>query len=178
MADRVASRAASAPSVDTPATITVSLLAATIVAGIWRIVAAAQGADDSAPTLVAAFVFVLTGLAFIQWLYRARLDLERRGAAGLTWRPGWAIGGWFIPIANLVIPLLVVNEIDQAGPRRPGHWIFVSWATVWTAYSIANYGFVRNRAGTGATIALTVVGITAAVCAIGLVRRITAARTA
>jgi hypothetical protein len=114
----------------TPANITVSWLAVTIVVGVWRIVTAARGADDDLPTLVAAFVFALTGLAFLQWRYRARRGLDRLGATGLTWRPGWAIGGWFIPIANLVIPLLVVNEIDRAGPRRPGRWVFAAWAVV------------------------------------------------
>jgi Domain of unknown function (DUF4328) len=177
MAYPMARPAAAAQAVRTPANITISLLVVTMVVDAWRIATAAQGADDDASTLVAALVFVLTGLAFIQWLYRARRNLDELGATGLRWRPSWAIGGWFIPVANLVIPLLVVREIDRADPQpRPGRWIFAAWATTWTVYSVPSYGFVQDRDGADAEIALQVVGIVAAVCAILLVRRITASQ--
>jgi hypothetical protein len=55
--------------------------------------------------------FLFTAVAFIVWLYRARANVERWGVGGLGWGPGWAIGGWFIPFANLVIPKLVVDAV-------------------------------------------------------------------
>jgi hypothetical protein len=177
MAYPVAQPATAAQAVRTPANITISFLTATMVVDAWRIATAARGADDDASTLVAALVFVLTGLAFIQWLYRARRNLDGLGATGLKWRPSWAIGGWFIPVANLVIPPLVVHEVDRAGSRQqPGRWVFAAWATTWTVYSVPSYGFVQGRAGAGAEVALQMVGIVAAVCAILLVRRITASQ--
>ena len=33
------------------------------------------------------------------------------------WTEGWAIGGWFIPIANLVLPFLVIKETWNLSPK-------------------------------------------------------------
>jgi hypothetical protein len=213
MAYQVALPVVATRSVRTAARITVTLLAATMLVGAWRIVTAARGADDDAPTLTAALVFVLTALAFIQWLHRVRRNLESLGFTGLRWSPAWSVGAWLIPIANLVIPLLIVNEIDEAlqppraqppsegdarrdnnlagpatatdRPRPPqsprptlGRWVFLSWAATWTVYAIPNFGFVQGRIPSGAMVALGVVGLAAATCAILLVRRITANQAA
>lgn len=63
-------------------------------------------------SLVALVVAVLT----IIWWYQAYQTVEDRAPLleGRSWSAGWAIGGWFIPIANLIIPKLVLNEIDRA----------------------------------------------------------------
>jgi hypothetical protein len=80
--------------------------------------------EDLAPFSLAA---LLTGAAFIAivvltmiWLYRIIANhrtLERR----LTWAPGWAIGGWFLPPFVLyVIPLLVfIESWKAADPTVP-----------------------------------------------------------
>ena len=59
--------------------------------------------------LLAIVVFVL----IIIWLNQAFDSAASRGATGTTWSSGWAVGGWFIPLANLVIPKLVFNEVDR-----------------------------------------------------------------
>jgi hypothetical protein len=69
------------------------------------------GALDSASW--ASLSMWVAGILFIVWLYKAYRSGESRGAEGRRWGPGWAIGGWFIPLANLVIPKMVVNEIDR-----------------------------------------------------------------
>jgi hypothetical protein len=98
-------------------------------------------------SLIGSFVLMVT------WAHRAYQAAARRGATGTTWSAGWAIGGWFLPLANLVIPRLVVGEIDRmshpgAGPEpvehrwktQPtlmlGHWW---WAA--TVVSMALLGF-------------------------------------
>ncbi|MFH2071543.1 MAG: DUF4328 domain-containing protein [Actinomycetota bacterium] len=98
-------------------------------------------------SLIGSFVLMVT------WAHRAYHAAARRGATGTTWSAGWAIGGWFLPLANLVIPRLVVGEIDRmshpgAGPEpvehrwktQPtlmlGHWW---WAA--TVVSMALLGF-------------------------------------
>ena len=40
-------------------------------------------------------------------------SLNRSGAEGRSWSSGWAVGGWFIPLAALVIPRLVLSEIER-----------------------------------------------------------------
>jgi hypothetical protein len=73
---------------------------------------------------------LVAAAAFITWLYQARRNAGRLGGA-MTWAPGWAVGGWFIPVARLVIPYLVVRDVRRASGPTPqlapvGWW----WASV------------------------------------------------
>jgi hypothetical protein len=56
-------------------------------------------------------VFVLTVIAFLMWTYRAYKNLPALGAKGLEHTPGWAVGWYFVPIANLAKPYSVTAEI-------------------------------------------------------------------
>jgi hypothetical protein len=49
----------------------------------------------------------------LTWWYRAYRAVVGSGAIGLRWSPRWAVGGWFIPIGNLVIEKMVLDEIDR-----------------------------------------------------------------
>jgi hypothetical protein len=66
---------------------------------------------------------------FITWFRRAYRNLPVLGAAGLRYRSGWTIGCWFIPIAGLIIPKQIANDIwrasDPSAPPEQG----VSWRT-------------------------------------------------
>ena len=68
--------------------------------------------DDAVST--ASTILVLLSIAvfvlIIIFLFRAVKNTELWNTVRERWTPGWAIGGWFIPIANLVIPFLVVRE--------------------------------------------------------------------
>lgn len=50
----------------------------------------------------------------VMWWYQAYQAVDRTGLTGRSWSAGWAMGGWFIPLANFVIPKLVLDEIDRA----------------------------------------------------------------
>jgi len=66
-------------------------------------------------------VALLTAVAFLFWIYRAHKNLKALGATDLKFSPGWAIGGFFVPILNIVRPYQVVTEIwkaSAAGARR------------------------------------------------------------
>lgn len=65
------------------------------------------------------------GVLFVVWLWRAARNnrgFGRPGALG----PGWAIGGWFIPIGSLVIPGLLVQQLwkgaDSTVPPGDAGW--------------------------------------------------------
>lgn len=78
--------------------------------------AALQASDTDALNFLGSIIYFATwssGILFVIWLYQAYRSAESRGATGRRWGPGWAIGGWFIPLANAVIPKLVMNEIDR-----------------------------------------------------------------
>jgi len=54
---------------------------------------------------------VITVVVFLIWLYRAYSNLSPLNARNLEFSPGWAVGWWFIPFANLVKPFQVVREV-------------------------------------------------------------------
>jgi len=57
---------------------------------------------------------LLACAAFLAWLYLAARAARRLdGTAACT--SGWAVGGWFVPIANLAIPL---RDVHRAGETR------------------------------------------------------------
>ena len=62
----------------------------------------------------------VSGILFIVWLYQAYKSAESLGGIGRRWSAGWTIGSWFIPLANLVLPKLVVNEVDRMSNPMAG----------------------------------------------------------
>lgn len=72
--------------------------------------------------LVGLTIFVL----LIIWLYRAAKNNEALGRQNPRLGPGWAIGGWFIPIAWWVIPFIVMDDVwrgaDPSIARGDPNW--------------------------------------------------------
>src|SRR5947199_1504714 len=72
--------------------------------------------------LVAVAIFVL----LIIWLYRAAKNNEALGRQNPRLGPGWAIGGWFIPLANFVIPFIIMDDVwrgsDPSIGRGDANW--------------------------------------------------------
>jgi hypothetical protein len=67
---------------------------------------------------------------FLVWFYRARKNADGRGQ-DQRYGPGWAIGAWVIPVANLWFPYQVMADIWRANlpaerranrARLPGFW--------------------------------------------------------
>ncbi len=58
-------------------------------------------------------VYVATVIAFSMWIHRAYANLTALGnpKQGLEYSPRWAVGGFFIPFANLFVPYRAVKEI-------------------------------------------------------------------
>lgn len=61
---------------------------------------------------------IVTGIVFLVWVYRAYNNLFALKARNLEFTPGWAVGWWFIPFANLVKPFQVIREIfNESDPE-------------------------------------------------------------
>lgn len=94
-------------------------------------------------SLASLVVAVLT----IVWWYQAYQAIERSPLGERSWSAGWAVGGWFIPVANLIIPKLVLNEIDRSSASldegatewrtRPLLAIANWWWAFWVISSLA-----------------------------------------
>jgi hypothetical protein len=65
-------------------------------------------------TIAEIVLFVAAGIAYIAWFRRARANLPRLGAVGLTRGTGWAVGAWFIPIVSLIMPKRIHDDIWRA----------------------------------------------------------------
>lgn len=55
------------------------------------------------------------------WIYRAACNVRALGAQGLDDKPGWAVGWYFIPLMNLVMPFRAMQQIWQSS-RAPRQW--------------------------------------------------------
>lgn len=63
--------------------------------------------------LVTSAAQIALAVLSIVWLYRIvrnHQDIGRR----VTWTPGWAVGGWFLPPVIYIIPTLVLRETWKA----------------------------------------------------------------
>ena len=64
---------------------------------------------------------IVTGIIFLCWVYRANANAHRLGAAGMEDTPGWSVGWYFIPFANLWMPYQSMKEIWRAS-AAPADW--------------------------------------------------------
>lgn len=107
--------------------------------------------DDADSAVAATFglhlvLVVALAAVFITWQWRHAKNAEVLGARGGL-GPGWAIGGWFIPLANLVLPATQLFQSSKAsdvqarqqGRPAKGAGIIIAWAIV---YGIAGIMFV------------------------------------
>jgi hypothetical protein len=71
-------------------------------------------ANDSRQQFIGLLQFVLflgTAVAFLVWFRAAHRNLTALGCRNLKYTPGWAVGGFFVPVLNLVRPLQVMREV-------------------------------------------------------------------
>ena len=85
---------------------------------------------------------VVLVVLFCVWIYRANYNARQLGATDMQFSPGWAVGWYFIPIANLWKPYQAMCEIWQAS-ADPAHWqqqprgaILPLW---WTFFLLSNF---------------------------------------
>ncbi|MFF4739301.1 DUF4328 domain-containing protein [Streptomyces sp. NPDC001262] len=70
-----------------------------------------------------------TAVAFIVWFERVRANADYFAQDVCTLGKGWAIGGWFVPFANLWLPYRVASEVWKASAQAAstdGAWREVS----------------------------------------------------
>lgn len=73
----------------------------------------AETMDEMQRVLTAAIavVAIVYIIMFCVWLYRSAANNRALGASGLKYSPGWTVGWFFIPFANLVMPYRTVREV-------------------------------------------------------------------
>ncbi|WP_067508333.1 DUF4328 domain-containing protein [Actinoplanes sp. TFC3] len=132
-------------------------------------------------SVLGIFATLYAGISFIAWLRRARECTSDVGAHP-RWGVRWALWGWLIPGANFVIPLLMVNEVDKNAEKfavppasRLSRLVFFLWAVLWTIYQVTWFPWPGMTPSLELTLTKidTAAGVTAAILAALLIRRIT-----
>ena len=94
-------------------------------------------------------VFAATGIVWCVWQYRAQRNAIELAGGGLKFTPGWAVGWWFIPFANLVKPFETVRELWKASHgvawRSLNTWRVIGWWwALWLAGNALEWGIARS----------------------------------
>ncbi|HEY1329904.1 MAG TPA: DUF4328 domain-containing protein [Actinomycetota bacterium] len=150
----------------------------------------------SALAAVIGFTQLATVVLWLMWQFRAHTNLPGLGAEGLKYTPGWAVGWWFVPVANFAMPYLTMRELVLASDPSAGSvdWksrrapaLLACWWGAWLAPIIAAGIGAPDTLATNPTVAQVARGetwslvgglftIAAAALAIALVRRIDVAQ--
>lgn len=106
---------------------------------------------------------VVTAIAFLAWLYQARVNVRALGARRLRYERSWTLLGFLVPVLNVFRPYQVMREIWQASdpevenafawktapvpPLLRCWWaLFVGWAALLTLTGLSELGAGANLA--------------------------------
>jgi hypothetical protein len=145
--------------------------------------------------LLQSLGFLVSAVTFLVWVHRASCNQVALGGHPPVHSPGWAIGGWFIPLIHLVIPYQVVAEIARnaaaaTGSPPTGNGLVRIWWASWLLLITTSQFDILLAAPSGqrskdevieallsgsyAKLAFDIASIASAVCATLVVLRITA----
>jgi hypothetical protein len=156
-----------------------------------------QNQGQGSPWATAIGVIGLAALVLhIIWAWRSAHNARALGRVGERLSPGWAIGAWFIPLANFVLVYIVFSDLwrssDPTSERGDGWRRLPGSALVrlWTAAYVGGLALYLATLGLGVggvievdtiRVLLAVAGIATAVgtgLSIAVVREITARQEA
>jgi len=97
--------------------------------------------SDTATTIVVGVQFliaIILGVTFLCWIYRANKNLHFLSSEQMDFTPGWSIGWYFVPIANLFKPYQAMKEIWNVAHRGESstHTIIAWWWFLWITSTI------------------------------------------
>lgn len=147
--------------------------------------------------LISFALFITVAVLTMIWMFRMAKNQQVMGRMG-TWKPGWAIGGWFVPPFVLyVVPFLMFRDLWKASDPAPtndwrtnrvGSIVNIWWVLYGLApllfLSVTLSSFQLDRSAVdaaqeiddkfGVTLAASAVQVAAAVAYLLLVRQLTA----
>ena len=111
----------------------------------------------------AGFVAIAATVLVVVTMFRMASNNRAFGRPGMRWALGWAVAGWLIPFANVVLPYLQLRELwrgsdpeiepgasDWSRRPTPAAWRVALWlsvlggavslvVTVWSAAAVLNH---------------------------------------
>src|SRR5438874_1023530 len=134
---------------------------------------AAESEFRAADWLLSITVLLLIVCFFVvgRWIYRASINAHALGSE-MTITPGWAVGWYFVPFANLVKPFHAMREIWLASHESDASYeervplLAWSWGLWITTNILANAAWRLGEVGVGPTIDLVAAALNVPLCAI------------
>jgi hypothetical protein len=106
----------------------------------------ALASSDDRQSVISAIQLILmvaTAIMFIRWFYAAYRNTAALEEGGVHFKPGWAIGAWFVPILNLWRPKQIANEIwlasgvEGSGPQPGDSTVLLTrWWILWVVSGV------------------------------------------
>ncbi|GAA5010795.1 DUF4328 domain-containing protein [Streptomyces hyderabadensis] len=104
-----------------------------------------RGIDDFRALQVTGFlaeglgllVLLAAAVVWVCWFRRMRQNAESFAPGRIRYRPGLAVGSWFIPVVNFFLPKQIANDIWTATTGRPAgarRWLMHTWWWLWVAH--------------------------------------------
>nr|WP_275432071.1 MULTISPECIES: DUF4328 domain-containing protein [unclassified Streptomyces] len=102
-------------------------------------------------------VHLATLVVFLMWFHRVRCNGQVFRPDGFSQSAGWAIGGWFVPLANFFLPYRTARETWDASTqyasdgsyRETSGTAVVAWWLTFVASVILGWNFARRYAAAG-----------------------------
>ncbi|EHN72645.1 LigA protein, partial [Streptomyces coelicoflavus ZG0656] len=82
-------------------------------------------------------VLLAAATVWVCWFRRMRQNAESFAPGRIRYRPGLAVGSWFIPVVNFFLPKQIANDIWTATTGRPsgaGRWLMHTWWWLWVVH--------------------------------------------
>jgi hypothetical protein len=118
-----------------------------------------EAGQAEATFLIAQFLLFLVAMVVaLRWIYLANANARALGAQDMMVSPGWAVGFFFVPLMNLVMPYVMMRELWKAS-AKPGDWqiepspgAILLWWIFWVAAGVTSVigfqlSFELGRAG-------------------------------
>jgi Domain of unknown function (DUF4328) len=90
--------------------------------------------------LLQILMFGIAMVAICLWTWRAHANLSAGGMAGLSHSPGWAVLSFFVPVANLIVPMQAMRALHNRSHGGLPEWSSSSVGPVtswWTCHIAA-----------------------------------------
>ena len=100
--------------------------------------------------LISLALGCLTGITALVWIHRAHVSAQTGGGAEISTSPGWAVGWFFVPIANLWKPYVAMWELWRHhhpigdGGAVEGGALLRCWWGFWLLSSALAYLTLRS----------------------------------
>jgi hypothetical protein len=116
---------------------------------------AVEGEQNDARQALIGFLeiglYLVTAVFFLRLLSRANRNARAMGALGMEFTPGWCIGWFFVPIANLFKPFQAVRETWKASiasetpwQNNDSSWLLGTWWTLWIGSGFLGQAVFRS----------------------------------